>query len=233
MRKRPDICLSLNCKTIEEVKADIDEFGPYCRAVEWCGDRFTGIENYSQEEFVQVLKLIKAMCRGKRFFFDYKGEDEETTNRLLRYAMEAADYIDIGWENSQLRQLVKEARRRGTKSLVSYHAMDKIMTKEEVATQFVRMERSQADMIEIVAFADREEDAYALLEGADAYNQLRGHLPFIALAMGNEGQASRICSGDFGSVMTYGGGSKPTAPGQFNARDLSRYMDIYYRAENK
>ena len=232
MRKRPDICLSLNCKTIEEVKADIDEFGPYCRAIEWCADRFEGIENYSQEEFTQVLRLIKTMCRGKRFFFDYKGEGE-VTNRFLRYAMGTADYIDIIWENRELKQLVKEARRKGTKTLVSYHAMDRIMSKEEVATQFVRMERCQADIIEIVAFADREEDAYALLEGADAYNQLRGHLPFIALAMGKEGQASRICAGDFGSAMTYGCGKKPTAPGQFNARDLSRYMDIYYRMEKE
>lgn len=232
MRKRPDICLSLNCKTVEEVKADIDEFGSYCRAIEWCADRFEGIENYSQEEFTQLLRLIKTMCRGKRFFFDYKG-DGEIVNQFLRYAMGIADYIDVNWENRELKQLVKEARRKGTKVLASYHAMDRIMSKEEVATQFVRMEQCQADMIEIVAFADREEDAYALLEGADAYNQLRGHLPFIALAMGNEGQASRICSGDFGSVMTYGCGTKPTAPGQFNARDLSRYMDIYYRLEKE
>ena len=230
MRKRPEICLSLNCKTIEEVKADIDEFGIYCHAIEWCADMFTDIEKYSQEEFVQVLKLIKTMCKDKKFFFDYKGE-ETTTNRLLRCAMGVADYIDIGWENSQVRQLVKEARKKKTKSMVSYHELEKIMTKEEISTQFIKMEKSQADLLEIIAFADTEEDAYALLEGAYAYNQLKGHQPFIALAMGNEGQASRICSGDFGSVMTYGGGSRPTAPGQFNARDLSRYMDIYYRDE--
>ncbi len=233
MKRRPEICLTLNCKTVEEFKADIDEYGQYCQAVEWCGDRFAGIENYSEAEFVQMLRLMKAMCGGKKFIFDYKGE-EAVMNRLLYYAMGTADLIDIGWDNTQARALLKSARRKNTGTILSCHVMERIMTKEEIATQFLKMEKYPADILEIVAFANTEEDAYALLEGAYGYNQLKKHRPFVALAMGDEGQASRICSGDFGSVMTYAGGSRPTAPGQFNARDLSRYRDIYStQAEEK
>lgn len=231
VKKRPDICLLLNCKTIEEIKAELELFGEDCQMVQWCADKNSGVDHYSKEEFVQVLKLIKAMCHRKTFIFQYRGteEEEETTNRMLRYAMGTADYIDIDWKNSQLKQLLKEAKRKGTKTLVTYHELERILTKEEIATEFIKMEKIPADMLAIVAFANEEKDAYALLEGAYAYNQLKGHKPFLAIAMGEEGQASRICGGDFGSVMTYACGSRPTAPGQFNASDLKRYMDKYYK----
>ncbi|MDD7603004.1 MAG: type I 3-dehydroquinate dehydratase [Firmicutes bacterium] len=229
-KKRPDICLLLNCKTIEEIKAELELYGDDCQAVQWCADRNSEVDHYSKEEFIQVLKLIKAMCHKKTFIFQYRGseQEEETTNRMLRYAMGTADYIDIDWKNSELRQLLKEAKRKRTKTLVTYHELERILTKEEIATEFIKMEKYPADMLAIVAFANQEEDAYVLLEGAYAYNQLKGHKPFLAIAMGEEGQASRICGGDFGSVMTYACGSRSTAPGQFNAADLKRYMDKYY-----
>ncbi len=230
MKKRPKICLALNCKTIEELKAEIDEYGQYCSCIEWNADRFIGIDSYSGEEFAQLLRLVKTMCGDREFFFDYKGE-EEKVNKYLRYAMGVADYINIAWGNSQTRQLVKEARRKKTQTMLSYYVLDKIMTSEDISTQLIQMELFQADLLKVVAFANTEADAYALLEGAYGYNQLKSHQPFVVIAMGSEGQASRICSGDFGSVMTYGCGSKPTAPGQFDVKDLCRYMDTYYKGK--
>lgn len=230
VKKRPDICLLLNCRTVEEIKAELEIYGDDCQAVQWCADKNAEAANYSKEEFVQMLKLIKAMCHKKQFIFQYRGteEEEETTNRMLRYAMGVADWIDIDWHSSELKSLLKEAKRKRTRTLVTYHELERILTKEEISTEFIKMEKYPADMLAIISFANTEEDAYALLEGAYAYNQLRGHKPFITIAMGEEGQASRICGGDFGSVMTYACGSRPTAPGQFNAKDLKRYMDKYY-----
>lgn len=228
MRKKPDICLLLNCKTIEEIKSEIALYGEDCQVIEWCADASMGMEDYSREEFTQMLKLIKAMCRGKKFIFEYLGEEEEAC-KFLRYAMGIADYIDIDWKNSQARQLMKEAHRRRTKTLVTWNEMGRILTKEEISTELIKMEKYPADMLAIISFANTEEDAYALLEGAYAYNTLQGHKPFLVVAMGEEGQASRICGGDFGCVMTYACGSRLTAPGQFNAKDLRRYMEIYYK----
>ena len=228
VKRRPQICLVLNCRTPEEFKAEIEAYGESCQAVEWYADKNAGFENYSSEEFVQLLKLAKTMCRGRTFFFGYQGEEEEK-NRLLRLAMGVADYIDLDWKNSEMKHLIKEAHRRRTKVLLTYHEMERIMDREDISTEFVKMETSKADMLAIISFANTEADAYAILEGAHAYNQLKGHLPFLAIAMGEEGQASRICGGDFGSVMTYACGSRVTAPGQFNAHDLKRYMDKYYK----
>ncbi|MBR4862604.1 MAG: type I 3-dehydroquinate dehydratase [Firmicutes bacterium] len=228
VKKRPQICLTLNCRTPEEIKAEIDQYGDACQAVEWYPETGAGLEQYSKDEFIQLLKLVKIMCRNKTFFFGFQG-DEEETNRYLRLAMGVADYLVIDWKNSQAKQLIKEAHRRRTKVLLTYHELERIMTKDEISMEFVKMEGCRADMLAIISFANTEADAYAILEGSFAYNQLKGHTPFLAIAMGDEGQASRICGGDFGSVMTYACGSKATAPGQFNAHDLKRYMDKYYR----
>lgn len=228
IRKKPEICLLLNCKTVEEIKSEIDLYGDDCQVIQWCADASMGMDAYTREEFSQILKLIKAMCRGKKFIFEYLGDEEEAC-KFLRYAMGIADYIDIDLNNSQARQLMKEARRHRTKSLLTWNEMERILTKEEISMGLIKMEKYPADMLSIVSFANTEEDAYALLEGAYAYNTLKGHTPFLVVAMGEEGQASRICGGDFGCVMTYACGSKMTAPGQFNAKDLKRYMEIYYK----
>ena len=103
--------------------------------------------------------------------------------------------------------------------------------RNEIAEMFLRLEKTGADILKVACYASEEVDTYSLLEGASAYSQLSGAKPIVAIAMGEEGQVSRICAGDFGSVISYACGSVPTAPGQFNARQLSKYMNKYYKEE--
>lgn len=226
-RKRPEICLSLNCHTFEEIRHEIENYGDFCQIVEWCADKTEGTDRLSQEELTELIKEIKRMCTGKKILLDYKG-DIDTSNRIYRWAMGNVDIIDVDAENPNLTRLVREARRKKTKVLVSYHNFDRMMTRDEIAEKFLRLEMSGADILKVACLAAKESDTYAMLEGAAAYSQLRDHRPIVAIAMGEEGQTSRVCAGDFGSVISYACGSEPTAPGQFNARDLSRYLDIYY-----
>ena len=228
--KKPQICLSLNCKTVEDVIEEIEEFIEYADLVEWCVDETEESENYTKEEFIHKLLMIKSFCQNKPLIIDYK-KDEETGNKIQRWAMGYADIIDLDANNSEVLKMVKEAKRKKTKTLISYHVFDRMPTKDEIATQFVRMEKTNGDILKIACFAESEIDTYAVLEAANAYTQLKEHKPIVAIAMGEEGQASRICAGDFGSSISYACGSKPTAPGQFNARDLKKYLDTYYEGK--
>ena len=226
-KKRPAICLSLSCDTIEQLKTEIEEYREYCQIVEWCVDKTAGSKDYTEEEFKTILKEIKKLCREKKLIVDYKG-DEEVGNRIQRWAMGIADIIDLDADNGRIREMIREAKRKKTKTLISHHVFDNMPTRDEIATRFVKMERTGGDILKIACFAEKESESYEILEAACAYTQLRNHTPIVAIAMGEEGQASRICAGDFGSVITYSCGRVPTAPGQFNAKDLSRYLDIYY-----
>ena len=187
----------------------------------------TGTAKTEEEEFKAILRDIKKLCREKKLIVDYKG-DEETGNLIQRWSMGIADIIDVDADNTQIREMIREARRKKTKILVSHHLFDRMPERDEISTQFVKMERTGGDILKIACFAEKESQSYEILEAACAYTQLRNHKPIVAIAMGEEGQASRICAGDFGSVITYSCGTVPTAPGQFNAKDLSKYLDIYY-----
>lgn len=228
--KRSDICLSLNCKTMEDVVVEISKYGRYCQVVEWCADAMEGAQDYTKEAFIEDAKAVKALCGRKKFIIDYKG-NEEFMNMVLRWSMGVADIIDIDYNNPELTMLIREAKRKRTKVLVSYHVFDKMPTRSEIAEQYIVMEKTGADILKIACMANEEVDTYSILEAASAYSQLSSAKPIVAIAMGQEGQVSRICAGDFGSVMSYACGDIPTAPGQFNAFQLSKYMDKYYEEE--
>ncbi|MDD6881119.1 MAG: type I 3-dehydroquinate dehydratase [Firmicutes bacterium] len=227
---RPKICLSLNCRTIEDLIEELEEFKEYAEVIEWCVDKTEGADQYSEEEFAHKLLMVKSFCDRKPLIIDYKG-DEEIGNRIQRWAMGRADIIDIDADNTQIHQMIKEAKKKKTKTLISYHVFDHMMSKDEIATQLLRMEKTKGDILKVACFAEKEIDTYEVLEAASAYTKLSKHKPIVAIAMGEEGQVSRICAGEFGSIMTYACGKEATAPGQFNARDLSRYLDKYYKGK--
>lgn len=237
-RRRPEICLSLSCKDLLEVKHEIAEFGQYAQIIEWCADRMDGAVNYTKDSFLADAREIKKLCGRKTFSIDYKGaegEDEETalvkTNKVMTWAVEIADMIDLDEANPELARLIKAARRKRVKTEISHHEFDRMPDRNEIAEIFLRLEKTGGDILKVACYASEEIDTYSILEGASAYSQLSGAKPIVAVAMGQEGQVSRICAGDFGSVISYACGSIPTAPGQFNARQLSKYMDKYYKEE--
>lgn len=228
--KRPEICLSLSCSNIYDAASEIAEFGEFCQIIEWCADKMEDAENYTKERFLLDAGQIKKLCNKKKLIIDYKGS-EIMTNKIMRWAMDVADMIDIDADNTELERLVREAKRKKVETLISYHVFDRMPSRNEIAEQYLKMERRGGDILKIACSASNEIDTYAILEGAASYSQLRAAKPIVAIAMGEEGQVSRICAGDFGSVISWACGSTPTAPGQFNARQLAKYMDNYYKEE--
>lgn len=236
--KRPEICLSLSCKNLLEVKHEIAEFGQYAQIIEWCADSMEGAYGYTKESFLEDAKEVKKLCGRKTLSIDYKAADGEEVeaavrkaNRVMGWAVEVADMIDIDADNPEIERLIKMAKRKRVKTEISHHEFSRMPDRNEIAEMFIRLEKTGGDILKVACFAEEEADTYSILEGASAYSQLSGAKPIVAIAMGEEGRVSRICAGDFGSVISYACGSVPTAPGQFNARQLSNYMDKYYKEE--
>lgn len=226
--KMPSICLSLSVSDFGELEDEIKRYRDDCQMVEWCVDGFLDAEKLSKEEYIELLGRVKKICQGKKLIVDYKG-DEVLSNRFLRWSMGKADMVDIDWENTQLERLIREAKRRKTKVILSCHNFNEMPSKDEIAETYLKMEKKGADILKIACMANNETDTYSILEGAASYSQLKGHKPIVAIAMGEEGQVSRICAGDFGSVISYACGRTQTAPGQFSAKELKKYMDRYYK----
>lgn len=227
MSKRPKICLSLNCKNIDEINEELDRFFIYADIVELCADKLNGIETMEKDEYANLLHKVQSYTMNKELIVDYKG-NEEVKNRILRWSMGISSYIDIDYNDSIRDELILEAKEKMTKVILSFHKFDRMLDSEEVVLQYLRMEKTKADVIKIACMTNKKEDMYEVLNGAQKYSSLSNARPIVAIAMGKLGEESRICMGDFGSRISYACGSVETAPGQFNAKTLSEYLDKYY-----
>ena len=74
-----------------------------------------------------------------------------------------------------------------------------------------------------------EDDVAKLREAAAVTNENHPEKPLIAISMGEMGMSSRICAGQFGSVITFAAGKNASAPGQIDAETLRGYLDKYYK----
>ena len=96
------------------------------------------------------------------------------------------------------------------------------MLKEEIWSISIQRARSffreQEDVLELLATATIMKDYYA-------------EIPFIVISMGELGTNTRVCGGEFGSVMTFAAGKKASAPGQIGAVQLKQLLDKYYGEE--
>ena len=62
---RPDICLSLDCDNMEELKAEIEKYKDYCRYVEWQMDKVAEKPFFNKEFFIGAIWEIKRQFPGK------------------------------------------------------------------------------------------------------------------------------------------------------------------------
>ncbi len=228
MKKRAEICLSIGESSMEAVLAELETSGECYRFVEWRVDKLEGAENLTKEDFIAKLKLLRENTKKYKLIVCYRG-DELVAERVARWSIGIADIIDIDFFDPKLERIIREAHRNRCKVIVSYHDDEKMPSKTEIAELFLKMEKTGADYLKLAAMANTETDTYELLEGAAAYMHLRKPKSIIAVAMGEEGQVSRICAGDFGSRISYGYSGTPTAPGQIEVCKLSKYMDTYYK----
>lgn len=83
-------------------------------------------------------------------------------------------------------------------------------------------------MMKLAVMPESESDVFSLLEVAALMRDTYAEIPFIALSMGELGATTRICGGEFGSVITFAAGQKVSAPGQLDANALHEFLVQYY-----
>jgi 3-dehydroquinate dehydratase-1 len=86
-----------------------------------------------------------------------------------------------------------------------------------------RAKRQGADIVKIATMANSSEDVVRLLEFTHSC-----HDPLVTIGMGAIGTVSRVIAPLFGSLFTYGYLTKPVAPGQLSAIELSNEIRKYY-----
>jgi len=165
---------------------------------------------------------IIATCRRHQNQGRFNGSIEEQI-RILDAAVEAgARAVDVEIESAENIAAKLDLFHGRALLVLSYHNYDGTPALENV---FRRMARVGADAYKIVTTARKPSDNYRLLSLAKS----NPRVPFVMLAMGETGFASRVLGPAWGSLYTYAApnASEGTAAGQVTAR-LLRHL---YRVE--
>jgi 3-dehydroquinate dehydratase-1 len=240
------IALCLMAQDFEQLKKQFEEnkVGPQ----DLYELRLDFLVNKAYEDIEAINELItfmrlNGMRPGQEIILTLRTESEggfaETDNTeylslVQRYIGETyADIIDIeafaGENMDAIEFLTNMAHENGRKVILSNHETTRTPRKEDIVQRLVTMEKLGADIPKVAYMANSEEDPQTLLAAAgEAKNILK--VPFIALSMGELGKATRVCGGDFGSVISFGtAGNAQAAPGQMTVQELKKFFDIYYK----
>lgn len=251
----PKICIPLTGKSQEEVLKEARQVEELpCQLVEWRADYMLAemkdmTLRQKGGELKQVLKYLRmeldlpiiftirtkkeggqAELSKKEYFF---------INRLIAEAR-IADVMDIEAfdapgkvDERSIRKFIALAHKHHTHVLLSNHDFEGTPDLVEMMTRFFVMQELGGDLMKLAVMPKKEEDVFCLLEVAALMRDTYGEIPFIAIAMGKLGATTRICGGEFGSVITFASGAEASAPGQLDAVTLQNFLLQYYQKDKE
>jgi 3-dehydroquinate dehydratase-1 len=167
--------------------------------------------------------LFTNRCREEGGLFS--GPEEDRVALLGRAALAGATYVDLELRTGPaLREaLLKDARRTGTRVILSYHDFSGTPSEGELVEVLGAMRRAGADIAKIVTMAVRPQDVHRVL--SLYFHASRQDFPLIAFSMGGLGKMSRVACLALGAYLTYASPAegRETAPGQI---PLERFRSI-------
>ncbi|MDR3236540.1 MAG: type I 3-dehydroquinate dehydratase [Prevotellaceae bacterium] len=157
-------------------------------------------------------KKIIATCRQGYY-------DDNARLEILKAAIDAGcGYIDLEIEApcTFLDLLIKHAKARDCKVILSYHNFEATPDKETLELTVIEALACEADMVKIATMVHTEQDAARLLALYAHHKQL------VAFGMGEKGKITRLASLFLGAPFTYVSvdGATATAPGQFSESEM-------------
>ena len=246
--KKPAICIPLTGSSRQELAEEIKNLqGKPFQLLEWRADKMiAAMKGHSfwnvTRELLNTLGAIRAdidvpmlftiRTAGEGGEADITAEDYFFINRMVADS-KMADLIDIEAFIAEGTDLVSEFIRyaHAVEQMVvlSNHNFEKTPAVDEMADKYRFMHILGGDIIKLAVMPHSEGDVAALLETASLINDEYPDQPLIAISMGELGMSSRICAGQFGSVITFAAGKDASAPGQIDAVTLQGYLEKYYK----
>lgn len=165
------------------------------------------------------------------------GELDVSPEAYARLNMEAArtrkaDLIDLELMTAPatLRLLVAGVHTCGVKIILSNHDFDGTPPRSEMTGRLRKMRSWGGDLCKIAVMPHTPEDVLSLLEATREVAR-EGKVPVISMAMGGLGAITRMAGEAFGSAVTFGAVQKASAPGQIDAVELRRVLNLLHEAK--
>lgn len=137
--------------------------------------------------------------------------------------------VELARDPAVVRDLLAAAHAAGTAVVMSNHDFAGTPAREEILARLRRMHELGADIPKIAVMPRDAGDVLALLGATWAMHREHPDVPLVTIAMAGTGLVSRLAGGVFGSAATFGTVGQASAPGQVDATELRRVLNLLHR----
>ena len=231
---RPKICIPVMGSTTETLKeAAGHAMKKHPDLIEWRADYFADIEN--EEVRRQAFDELREILGEVPLLFTIRtrregGEADLSADQYLKVVSDAirdekADLVDVEISHGDdiAFMLISLAHEFGIKTIASSHETPK---KEQIIMTLCKMQELEADIPKMAVMPQRERDVLVLLDATLSMKELHAQTPVITMAMGRNGVVSRLSGEVFGSAVTFGTAGAQSAPGQIDAEELRKILEL-------
>ncbi len=213
MTQKPCIVASLGKGALRDVPATGDADMIEVRLDLEVGDPFGALKEVRLATSKPIIATNRLATEGGWF----KGSERERIE-MLRRASDYADYLDIELR-AELRDKLME--RVDKPFIVSYHDFNGMPDLEGMKSILEEMKGAGAAIAKIAVTPSSLKDNLKILVFL-----LEADMPLCMIAMGEMGRHLRAVAPLYGSALTYGYVSQPTAPGQMSVSELRQALKL-------
>lgn len=227
----PKICASLMHSSTKDFLSSLEKAGKL--GIELAEIRADGLKNQSKKNIKKLLREIREKTNAEIIFTlrkkeeggKFRGSEKERLG-IIKACLASGDFdfidIELSAEKKALKEIAQKAKEKGIKLIISFHDFKKTPSKKKMLGTIKSEFDAGASIAKLAVKANSKEDVLKLLETALSAKKIG---KIIAIGMGETGKVSRILLPFFGSEMTYGYLSKPTAEGQISVESLKEIFE--------
>lgn len=236
----PKICIPLVGHTAPEILKEAQRLPGFSPDLaEWRADFFE--DALKPGCTIKMLEGLRGHLGSLPLVFTYRTKKEggrfdlpaqEYAGLLLEAAgSHFADLFDVELSAPPevLGRLVSGIHSYGAKVILSSHNFETTPSLCDMLSRLHTMQALGADLVKIAVMPHCASDVLALLSAVETIDR-EGQTPIIGMAMGGTGLVSRLAGEIFGSAVTFGAAEKASAPGQIDAVELRRILELLHNA---
>lgn len=204
--------------------------------VEWRADFYVP----DVEKILETLGRLRATLCNLPVLFTLRtrhdgGELDVSLERYMAIneaaaASGLADMIDVEIYHGAeaLRDHIDAIHGAGARVIGSFHNFRGTPSRQEMVSRLRQAQDMGADISKLAVMPRCRKDVLALLDASVEMKEMYATRPILTISMGPLGLVSRIACELTGSCMTFGAAGKTSAPGQIQAEELRRTLDMLH-----
>lgn len=236
----PKICVPIVGKNNEEIISEAEGLkGLKLDLIEWRVDNYQDVENLNKVK--EMLSILRKILNDLPLIFTFRslkegGNKEVSIDYYINLNKEIAksgkvDLIDVElfMGDEVVTDIVEFVHNNEVKVVISNHDFNKTPDKEEIINRLCKMQDLNADLLKIAVMPKTTSDVLTLLCATDEMINKYAKTPIITISMSGLGVVSRIAGEIFGSVITFASSKVASAPGQIEANELYKVLNIMHQ----